>query len=53
MFNMGKILKVDIGLTVTALNLKNDDQTWSCVELMLNLVSNVSERNYKKKVGIV
>ena len=42
MFNIGKILKIDIILAVTAYTIKKGDQTWYCVELVLELVWKLS-----------
>ena len=41
-FNIGEILKVDIVMAVTTHTIKNGDQTWSYVELVLELVWNLS-----------
>ena len=35
MFNIGKILKIDIVMDVTTQNIKKGDQKWSCVELVI------------------
>ena len=43
MFNISEILIIGIVMAVTTQTIKKGGQTWSCVELVLELVWNLSE----------
>ena len=42
MFNIGKTLKIDIGIAVTTYTIKKGDKAWYYVELVIDLVWNLS-----------